>query len=145
MRPSVQRTCCSLTHAPRTFRSVFADLARPCWIASSKLFVDVALISDTLATDIYVLLPHVFAGAEAPALQRGLKASLYTRTVADTISKCSAGASAFAKATALRHAQGRRELVERRRTSHPPRQGCNSSHALRPALQRGLKASLYTR
>jgi hypothetical protein len=28
------------------------DLARPCWIASSKLFDEVALISDTFATDI---------------------------------------------------------------------------------------------
>jgi hypothetical protein len=33
-----------------------ADLVRPCWIASSKLFADVALISVTLATDIFNLL-----------------------------------------------------------------------------------------
>ena len=30
----------------------FDARAMPCWIASSKLFDDVALISDTLATDI---------------------------------------------------------------------------------------------
>src|SRR4029079_11677055 len=55
-RPSAQRTCCSLIHAPRTFRSVLADRVSPCWIASSKLFADVALISVTLATDIHDLL-----------------------------------------------------------------------------------------
>src|SRR4051812_6828321 len=49
--PASQRTCCSLIHAPRTLRSVFAARVRPCWIASSKLLVDVALSSDTLATD----------------------------------------------------------------------------------------------
>src|SRR5689334_25422231 len=52
-RPSAQRTCCSLIHAPRTFRSVLADRVSPCWIASSKLFADVALISVTFATDIH--------------------------------------------------------------------------------------------
>src|SRR4029079_11221708 len=51
MRPLSQRTCCSLTHAPRIPRSVLLARARPSWMASSKLFCDVALISDTLATD----------------------------------------------------------------------------------------------
>src|SRR5688572_12658502 len=55
--PPSQRTCCSLTHAPRTLRSVFAARVMPCWIASSKLFDDVALISDTLATDIPLSAP----------------------------------------------------------------------------------------
>src|ERR1700704_5297585 len=52
MRPSSQCTCCSLIHAPRILRSVLEALVRPCCTASSKLFEDVALISDTLATDI---------------------------------------------------------------------------------------------
>src|SRR5215216_2936615 len=60
-RPSVHRTCCSLIQAPRTLRSVLAARASPCWIASSKLFDEVALISETLATDIHALLPQVAA------------------------------------------------------------------------------------
>src|SRR5687767_4941306 len=50
--PFSQRTCCSLIQAPRTFRSVFEARVRPCWIASSKLLGDVALSSETFATDI---------------------------------------------------------------------------------------------
>src|SRR5205085_3050298 len=45
------RTSCSFIHALRTFRSVAVALWMPCWIASSKLFSDVALISVILATD----------------------------------------------------------------------------------------------
>src|SRR3970282_1393137 len=52
MRPLSQRTCCSLIHAPRMLRSVFVARLRASWIASSELFQEVALISDTLATDI---------------------------------------------------------------------------------------------
>jgi hypothetical protein len=40
-----------LIHALRTFRSVFDARDSPCWMASSKLFDDVAVISVTLATD----------------------------------------------------------------------------------------------
>src|SRR5947209_13556582 len=45
------RTSCSFIHALRTFRSVAVALWMPCWIASSKLFSDVALISVILAAD----------------------------------------------------------------------------------------------
>src|SRR3954469_13104900 len=51
MRLPSTRTSCSFTHALRTFRSVAVALWMPCWIASSKLFSDVALISVILATD----------------------------------------------------------------------------------------------
>ena len=39
-------------HPLRTLRSVLFALAIPCSMASSKLLVEVALISETLATDI---------------------------------------------------------------------------------------------
>src|SRR4029453_19480802 len=50
--PLSERTCCSLIQAPRAFPSVFEARARPCWMASSKLLGDVALSSETFATDI---------------------------------------------------------------------------------------------
>src|SRR5688500_13478988 len=53
MAPSLTRTCCSLIQALRTLRSVLFARASPCWMASSKLFFEVALISDTLAIDIH--------------------------------------------------------------------------------------------
>src|SRR5690242_20247457 len=52
MRSPSTVTSCSLIHAPLTFRRVFVARSIPCWIASSKLFSDVALISVTRATDI---------------------------------------------------------------------------------------------
>src|SRR5688572_25064343 len=51
MRPSSQRTCCSLIQALLMWRIVLDARLRPSVIASSKLFDEVALISDTLATD----------------------------------------------------------------------------------------------
>src|SRR5690606_15320698 len=48
--PSSTRTCCSLIRAPRTLRSVFAARFKPIWMASSKLLLDVELISLTFAT-----------------------------------------------------------------------------------------------
>jgi hypothetical protein len=50
--PLVTRTCCSLIHPLRTLRSVLLARAIPCTRASSKLVVEVALISEILATDI---------------------------------------------------------------------------------------------
>lgn len=47
MAPALTLTCCSLTQACLTLRSVLLALARPCWSASSKLLVEVALISAT--------------------------------------------------------------------------------------------------
>src|SRR5262249_37948466 len=42
-------TCCSFTHALRMPRTVLFARLRHCWMASSKLVDDVALISLTLA------------------------------------------------------------------------------------------------
>src|SRR6478736_2379042 len=50
MFPSRMSTRCSLIQALRTFRSVLVARATPLWMASSKLFVDVELISVTRAT-----------------------------------------------------------------------------------------------
>ena len=52
MRPLSQRIRCSLIHADWMLRNVFAARAIPCCTASSKLFGEVELISDTFATDI---------------------------------------------------------------------------------------------
>jgi hypothetical protein len=52
IEPLLTRTCCSFTHALLTLRNVLLALASPCYSASSKLFVEVAVISETLATDI---------------------------------------------------------------------------------------------
>src|SRR5918994_2259809 len=52
MPPSRMSTRCSLIHALRTLRSVLVARATPCWMASSKLFDDVELISVTRATAI---------------------------------------------------------------------------------------------
>ena len=48
MEPLLNLTCCSLIHALWTFRSVLFALSIPWWIASSKLFVEVALILGNL-------------------------------------------------------------------------------------------------
>ena len=47
MLPSRMSTRCSLIEALRTLRSVFVARATPDWMASSKLFCDVELISVT--------------------------------------------------------------------------------------------------
>jgi hypothetical protein len=52
IEPLLTRTCCSFTHALLTLRNVLLALASPCYSASSKLFVEVAVISETLATEI---------------------------------------------------------------------------------------------
>src|SRR5947207_10605071 len=49
--PSRMSSRCSLTQAEVTFRSVLLARAIPACTASSKLFVDRALISETLATE----------------------------------------------------------------------------------------------
>src|SRR5213594_3820679 len=49
-------TRCSLTQALRTFRRVFVEREIPWWMASSKLFGEVELISVTRATAIWALL-----------------------------------------------------------------------------------------
>src|SRR5512140_2285120 len=54
MASSLTRTCCSLIHELRTLRSVLFARAIPSLIAASNLVVDVALISDTFATDIFI-------------------------------------------------------------------------------------------
>jgi hypothetical protein len=51
MASLLTRTCCSLIHALRTLRSVLFALSSPCLIASAKPVVEVALISDTFATE----------------------------------------------------------------------------------------------
>src|SRR3954447_12671302 len=49
--PFSSETRISLTQALFTFRSVLVARSTPCWMASSKLLLDVALNSVTLATD----------------------------------------------------------------------------------------------
>src|SRR5215204_833039 len=50
MLPSSIMTFLSLTQAPSTFLKVLVARAMPCWIASSKPFSEIALISVTVAT-----------------------------------------------------------------------------------------------
>src|SRR5215211_8720561 len=50
MLPSSIMTFRSLTQAPSTFLRVLVALAMPCWMASSKLVSEIALISVTVAT-----------------------------------------------------------------------------------------------
>src|SRR5215204_1749008 len=50
MLPSSIMTFLSLTQAPSTFLRVLVARAMPCWIASSKPFSEIALISVTVAT-----------------------------------------------------------------------------------------------
>src|SRR3712207_5187666 len=52
MLPSEIMTFMSLIQAPSTPRSVLVARAMPCWMASSKLVSEIALISVTRATDI---------------------------------------------------------------------------------------------
>ena len=58
-RPFSTPTCSSLIQALLTLRSVFSARVIPYWIASSKLLVDVALISEILAIDMVRLLSKV--------------------------------------------------------------------------------------
>ena len=51
MAPSRTRTCCSLIQALRTLRRVLLARSIPCTMASSKLFFEVELISETFAID----------------------------------------------------------------------------------------------
>src|SRR5215217_7087665 len=50
MLPSSIMTFISLTQAPSTFLRVLVARAMPCWMASSKPFSEIALISVTVAT-----------------------------------------------------------------------------------------------
>src|SRR5215212_4495214 len=50
MLPSSIMTFRSLTQAPSTFLRVLVARAMPCWMASSKLLSETALISVTVAT-----------------------------------------------------------------------------------------------
>src|SRR3972149_1335060 len=70
MAPLVSLTCCSLIHALWTLRTVLFALSIPCVIASSKLLVEVTLISETFATDIspsFCPCSKNFGGAPRPA------------------------------------------------------------------------------
>src|SRR4051812_3827294 len=78
MRLPSTRTSCSFIHALRTFRSVAVALWTPCWIASSKLFSDVELISVILATDTSLSFRwigyQVFATGRQAYLKQGVAA-----------------------------------------------------------------------
>src|ERR671911_721908 len=57
MLPSSIMTFWSLTQAPSTFLRVLVARAMPCWMASSKPSLKIALISVTVATLIFVESP----------------------------------------------------------------------------------------
>jgi hypothetical protein len=59
-------TSCSLTHALLIWRSVFDARSTPRWIASSKLILDVEVISTTRATDMTTLLARPKGRAHSP-------------------------------------------------------------------------------
>src|SRR5215216_624843 len=62
MLPSSIMTFRSLTQAPSTFLRVLVARAMPCWIASSKLVSEIALISVTVATLISSVESPLFFG-----------------------------------------------------------------------------------
>jgi hypothetical protein len=70
-RPFSTRTCCSLIQMLLTSRSVWVARVIPCWIASSKLLVDVALISEILAIDMLRLLCKVVVISRRYAIPAG--------------------------------------------------------------------------
>lgn len=89
--PFSTRTCCSFIQAAFTFRSVLAARVIPCWIASSKLLVDVELISEIFATDMVHLPKCDFPGTIVdPDLPNGRRFSpgLYQRPFYPERRKC---------------------------------------------------------
>src|SRR5687767_21189 len=68
--PFSRRTCCSLIHALRILRIVLLARVIPPVIASSKLFVEVELISVTFATDICTSLVAATERTASPMLTR---------------------------------------------------------------------------
>src|SRR5215211_6692176 len=65
MLPSSIMWFCSLTQAPSTFLRVLVARAMPCWMASSKLLSERALISVTVATLISSLESPLFSDARS--------------------------------------------------------------------------------